>query len=282
MKLAYRIWNSSHFDIKNAQVPKLLLLHGMGGTGALWRPLAAGLEDRYAVLAPDQRGHGESQIPHVTGSRIETRYTPLDYGQDLVETLDELEVKSCWVVGHSMGVRSACALAHLKPELVRGLILIDLGFSGVAGGGLGEGLSTFLKNFPMRFSSRAEARLFMDQNCPDPSMAQYLMAVAVPISETEGGGLTFPFDKAALISTIHAARDISVRKWVEEAAQNRIRVLALRGARSLVWSREEFERERAHFAGSPTIEFEEVPGAGHGLPFEKRAELTAKINNFLA
>jgi pimeloyl-ACP methyl ester carboxylesterase len=207
MKLAYSLWKPETGN-SEANIPKLLLLHGMGGTGALWRPIAAGLEDRYEVLAPDQRGHGKSLI-----SSVGATYTPQDYGQDIVETLDELDFHPTWIVGHSMGVRSACATAHLKPDWVQGLILVDLGFSGPAGGGLGDGLALFLKMLPHEFESRAQARLFMQANCPDQAIAQYLMAVSV---QTPEGAISFPFDHAALIKTIESVRDTSVRDWVQQ------------------------------------------------------------------
>jgi pimeloyl-ACP methyl ester carboxylesterase len=257
---------------------RILMLHGMGGTGSLWRPLAAALEDRFEILAPDQRGHGASRVPSVPGGRAVPGYTPLDYGRDLVETLAAENFHPTWVLGHSMGVRSACALAHLKPEWVRGLILIDLGFSGLAGGGLGEGLARFIRKLPEDFASRDEARAFMDEECPDPAIAQYLMAVSV---RKEGGGITFPFDHSALIATITAARDASVRTWVKELAQRGMPILVLRGERSGVWSHEEYESERKGFASDPSVVFEEFPGAGHGLPFEKRVELVARIEEFM-
>jgi pimeloyl-ACP methyl ester carboxylesterase len=272
MDLAFRRWNS-----EQAESGKVLLLHGMGGTGALWRPLAASLETDLSVLAPDQRGHGGSRAVPGHGPAAPT-FTPLDYGRDLVELLDRLAFHPAWVVGHSMGVRSACALAHLKPEWVRGLVLVDLGFSGPAGGGLGEGLASFLKILPMHFPSRAEARAFMQDNCPDPAIAQYLMAVSAPDA---AGGVTFPFDRGALIETIHAARDVSVRGWVEQAGARGMPVLVLRGARSLVWSATEFAAERAHFARYPSIRFEEMEGTGHGLPFEKRLAFVARLRELI-
>jgi len=240
----------------------------MGGTGAIWRPLAAGLESQFDILAPDQRGHGDSRIDSAT-------YTPLDYGRDLIETMASLSFHPAWILGHSMGVRTAAAAAHLKPEWVRGLVLVDLGFSGVAGGGLGDGLAQFLKILPLRFASRAQARAFMDANCPDGSITQYLLAV----SRSDDTGITFPFDRAALIETIHAARDVSVRKWVEECGDRKLPVHVLRGAESRVWTHDEFLREQEHFKQYPSIVFEEFAGAGHGLPFEKRIELTQLIRD---
>ena len=177
-----------------------------------------------------------------------------------------------------MGVRSACATAHLKPEWVEGLILVDLGFSGPAGGGLGEGLAQFIKILPKGFPTRAEAREFMSANCPDPSIAQYLLAVA---TLTPGGGITFPFDHEALIKTVHATRDFSVRPWLLELVKAGKPVLVLRGQESGVWTHKAYLEEKAHFQGLSSIVFEEFPGAGHGLPFEKRLEFVSRLKAFI-
>ena len=275
MKLHFVRWNPSPESHTSPKVPKIVFLHGMGGTGALWRPIAVHLESKMDVLALDQRGHGRSQIPTHSGSRIETHYTPLDYGRDIIETLEALEFHPTWMVGHSMGVRSAMACAHLKPEWIKGLILVDLGFSGVAGGGLGENLARFIRVLPQEFISREEARSFMEQNCPDPSIAQYLMAVSVRDPRT--GHLIFPFDHSALIQTIYAARDVSIRHWVREIGSQNIPIIILRGAKSLVWSHEEYIKERDSFSDLKSVKFMEFEDAGHGLPFEQRQSFVSLI-----
>ena len=257
---------------------KIVFLHGMGGAGKLWRPIAAALEEQFKIFAPDQRGHGKSRhLPESANSATLT-FTPLDYGLDLVETLGSLGFHPTWVVGHSMGVRTACAFAHLRPEWTRGLVLIDLGFAGPAGGGLGEGLARFLRKLPTRFPTRAEARDFMAQECPDISIAQYLMAVSE--LDIASGELCFPFDRAALIATIDAAQNSSVRPWVYDLGARNLPILVLRGKNSLVWTHEQFEEERALFADHPSIQFREIEGAGHGLPFEKRPEFIAILLEF--
>ena len=120
----------------------------------------------------------------------------------------------------------------------------------------------------------------MAQNCPDPSIAQYLMAVSVPRPAEQGGGITFPFDHDALLRTIDQARGGSIRPWVQEAAGRAIPILLLRGEKSLVWPKAQYDLERSQFKDSPNVRFEEVHGAGHGLPFEKRAEFISLIREF--
>ncbi len=275
MELSFKRW-SPPFNPGT----RLVFLHGMGGTGALWRPIAASLEDRYEILAPDQRGHGQSRIVTASGGRDTPSYTPLDYGRDILETLENLTFHPTWLIGHSMGVRSACAVAYLKPDWIQGMVLIDLGFSGEAGGGLGSGLAHFLKILPPEFENRASARTFMGNHCPDPSIAQYLMAVSV---QTPTGAIAFPFDHAALIETIRAARDCSVREWLTKLLEERnMPILVLRGQKSLVWSHSEFESEKARFARFPSIEFCEVENAGHGLPFEQRAVFIQLLEDFIS
>lgn len=276
MELFYHLWGEPNENSVQQERKKIVLLHGMGGTGSLWRPIAAALENDITLLSLDQRGHGKSRVPIALDSRKAPSYTPLDYGRDVIETLRKLQFSPTWILGHSMGVRTAMAAAHLQPEWFQGIILIDLGFSGVAGGGLGENLALFIRQLPLEFSSRTEARTFMNEKCPDPSIAQYLMAVSTTNSE---GRIIFPFDHGALIQTIHAARDVSVQGWVRELGLRNTPVFVLRGAKSLVWSAEEFQQEKAAFADLPSIEFIEFPNAGHGLPFEQRPAFVEFLRN---
>jgi len=245
----------------------------MGGNGSLWRPIAAALEENADILCPDQRGHGSSLVPGNTTARD---YSPLAYAADLVETCAAIDFSPSWVIGHSMGVRTACGYAKLKPDAVSGLILVDLGFTGVAGGGVGEALGTFLRDLPHSFPSRSEARAFLAEKCPDPSIAQYLLAVSK--IDLKSGTLSFPFDHAALLKTVEASRDTEAGPWMEEFARKTGRpVYVLRGATSRVYKTNEFENERAQYGSIPNVRFIEFPDAGHGLPFEKRPEFVAFI-----
>lgn len=284
MELFFHRWGTATgAESHELRTRRMVLLHGMGGTGAIWRPLGVSLENHFEILSPDQRGHGRSLLDASSGARSAPGYTPLDYGQDVIETLEKNRFHPTWILGHSMGVRSACAAAFLalqrKQDWIQGLILIDLGFSGVAGGGLGEGLARFIQILPPGFPDRAQARSFMESHCPDPAIAQYLMAVAQPV-KVGSPEITFPFDHSALIQTIESARDSSVRKWVEVLGEKGMPIRVLRGAKSLVWSHEEYEFEKAHFQKYPSVEFLEVEDAGHGLPFEKRQWLSQMIEDF--
>ena len=272
MQLASKRWPAHEPSVPSSS--RMLLLHGLGGGGNLWRPLAAALEEQVDLLAPDQRGHGNSRSAPLEAQD----YTPLHYGQDLVDTMEAQNFYPAWVLGHSMGVRSALGLAHLRPAWVQGLILVDLGLSGGAGGGLGDPLAEFLFELPPEFPSATELQNYLTTHSPDVSIGRYLAAVAKPNSK---GIWQFPFDQPALIHTIEGSQDFSGRRLLEEYAQHAKPVLVLRGADSQVWHRADFEAERAYFASFPQIRFLEVDGTGHGLPFEKRRLLADLVREQL-
>jgi esterase len=273
---SFRYPRDSVSSSNHEAAPKLIFLHGLGGNGSLWRPIAASLEEEMLLLCPDQRGHGESLL-----TKADTSYGPLDYAKDVAETAAAEDFSPAWVIGHSMGVRTACGYAKLNPERVQGLILVDLGFSGVAGGGIGEALALFLNDLPSTFPSRQAAKEFLAAHCPDPSIAQYLIAVSR--LNPADGSVTFPFDQDALLKTIEASRGSETGPWMERFARETGRpVYILRGALSRVYKKAEFEAERERYASTPNIHFMEIEGAGHGLPFEKRQEFVAMIREWVS
>ncbi|WP_019202666.1 alpha/beta hydrolase [Tsukamurella sp. 1534] len=100
--------------------PTVLAIHGVTGHGARWRRLADDELPGVRVLAPDLRGHARS-----------TWEPPWHFEQhvaDLVTVLERHGVTDAapvLVIGHSLGGALACRLAHARPGLVRGLLLVD-------------------------------------------------------------------------------------------------------------------------------------------------------------
>ncbi len=264
----------------------LIFLHGMGGTGQIWRPLAATLEENFLCIAPDQRGHGLSRP--VPASEV-NQFHASDYARDLFSLLTQLIAEHSpsrfFLIGHSMGVRSGLATANLiltseNPlrSLFKGFIAVDIGLQSKWGGGIGEPLANFIRVLPETFPDRTSMREYLFAHCPDPAIAQYLSAVAKKISETPERWM-FPFDHPALVQTILQADEAPIEKWVKEIVQAGVPMLALRGANSKVWLKEDYERSRATLA-HPLLTFEEWPDCGHGLPFEQRVRFIQRVREF--
>jgi 3-oxoadipate enol-lactonase len=97
--------------------PPILLLHGLGATGALnWAPCFEPLATRGHVIAVDHRGHGR-------GPRVGNHFRLADCADDAAAVLRSIASRPAIVVGYSMGGPIAQLLAHRHPDLVDGLIL---------------------------------------------------------------------------------------------------------------------------------------------------------------
>jgi pimeloyl-ACP methyl ester carboxylesterase len=98
--------------------PPLVFLHATGFHAALWEPYARRLTDRFHVLAPDQRGHGESDKP-ATGYRWEA------FGRDFAGFLDVLDLRGVRAVGHSKGATAIAAAAAAGTTRLASAVLIE-------------------------------------------------------------------------------------------------------------------------------------------------------------
>lgn len=99
--------------------PPVLLIHGAGMLAHAWDPLVPGLLPGWRLLAPDLRGHDNSDWA------TPPRYVIEDFATDLLGMLDVLTTPPAVLVGHSMGGRIAAWIAAHRPQRVRGLVLMD-------------------------------------------------------------------------------------------------------------------------------------------------------------
>jgi len=98
--------------------PILLLLHGWPQTSRAWHGVMPRLAKRFTVVAPDMRGTGLSECA-LDG------YEKRNIAEDLRALIAHFDVPSAYVVGHDMGGKAAYVLAHLHPEAVGKLVLVD-------------------------------------------------------------------------------------------------------------------------------------------------------------
>ena len=95
----------------------LLLLHGNAASSYFFEPFFPQLKG-CRVIAPDMRGYGESSYNKPFGSLM-------DLAEDFAAFCDELKITSLFVGGWSLGGAVALQLAAIRPDLVKGLILIS-------------------------------------------------------------------------------------------------------------------------------------------------------------
>lgn len=115
--------------------PAVLLLHGFPDEATVWAPQIAALHGAgFRVLAPDMRGHGESDIAPRRGD-----YHGRKIVGDFVALLDHLGIERAHVAGHDWGAVLAWMLAGWHPARVSKLAVLSVGHpTAYARAGLGQ------------------------------------------------------------------------------------------------------------------------------------------------
>lgn len=104
--------------------PAVLLLHGNPQTSAMWRHVAARLQDRFTLICPDLRGYGFSSKPPSGPDHI--NYSKRAMAQDMVEVMDALGHRDFFLCGHDRGGRVAHRLAYDYSDRVKKLCVLDI------------------------------------------------------------------------------------------------------------------------------------------------------------
>jgi pimeloyl-ACP methyl ester carboxylesterase len=96
----------------------LIILHGLFGSSKNWQSLSKVFAKHFDVLTLDLRNHGDSFHSDV-----------MDYPvmvDDVHELLSHLGIKSCRLIGHSMGGKVVMLFASKYPKLVSQLVVADI------------------------------------------------------------------------------------------------------------------------------------------------------------
>lgn len=112
LRLHYADWG-------NAAAPPLVLVHGGRDHGRSWDWVAERLRHDWHVIAPDLRGHGDSQwSPDGT-------YDTSAFVYDLAQLVHQLDRGPVTIVAHSLGGNVSLRYAGLYPEMVRKIVAIE-------------------------------------------------------------------------------------------------------------------------------------------------------------
>jgi pimeloyl-ACP methyl ester carboxylesterase len=112
LRLHYADWG-------NDAAPPLILIHGGRDHCRSWDAVARALQQYFHVMAPDLRGHGDSDW--AKGSS----YSLSDYVYDLTRLMQSAAVHNAAIVGHSMGGMIGLMFAGAYPDRVSHLAVLD-------------------------------------------------------------------------------------------------------------------------------------------------------------
>ena len=108
-----------YVDWGNENAPPLLMVHGGQDHCRNWDWMARELRKDYHVIAPDLRGHGDSEW--VRGST----YSQNDYVYDVAQLLQQKQLFPIRIVGHSLGGVISLRYAGIFPENVEKVVSIE-------------------------------------------------------------------------------------------------------------------------------------------------------------
>jgi pimeloyl-ACP methyl ester carboxylesterase len=131
-----------YVDWGNAGAPPLVLVHGGRDHCRNWDWVAGELSRDWHVIAPDLRGHGDSEWSK------DGTYMLAGHVYDLAQLIHQQKLAPVTLIGHSLGGNIALRYAGLYPENVTELIAIE---------GLGPSPKMLAERFATGFADRMRA-----------------------------------------------------------------------------------------------------------------------------
>lgn len=108
-----------YVDWGNPDAPTLLMVHGGRDHCRNWDWVAQALRSDYHIIAPDLRGHGDSQWM-IGGS-----YNTIDYVYDIAQLVHQTSSEPIKIIAHSMGGSISLTYAGVYPERVQKMVVIE-------------------------------------------------------------------------------------------------------------------------------------------------------------
>lgn len=256
-------------DYGSATAPPVLLLHGFGQTRRAWRGTARSLvRSGYRVVAPDARGHGESDHAEDGDYRLD------DFVDDVRRFSRELGTPT--LVGASMGgLTGMLAEAESARRLISALVLVDIAprweESGVTR------ILEFMKARPEGFESVAEAARAVAEYLPHREPRRTVEGLQPYLREARDGRLVWHWDPN-LLAQFGAEPAPYHARLMAAARLLTCPTLLVSGERSNVVSDEaiaEFLQAVPH-AGHVSI-----PGATHMVAGDRNDAFTEAVLEFL-
>ncbi|WP_214482461.1 alpha/beta hydrolase [Bacillus sp. SM2101] len=97
----------------------VVFIHGAGGSSTVWYKQLKAFKEHFNVLLIDLRGHGKSKDRGI----LKRNYSFSDVSLDIIEVLNDLNIKNAHFVGISLGTILIRNIAEIEPNRVKTMIL---------------------------------------------------------------------------------------------------------------------------------------------------------------
>lgn len=254
----------NYLEWQNAPAPVVILLHGLCGNAHYWDLLASSLHQEFHCIAIDQRGHGESDWASCYGSR--------DYVSDLERVIQQLNITSFILIGHSLGGINAILYAAMHPDHVNKLIIIDIGPELATEGSLR--LRKEMQSEPGHFNSVDEVYEYFNnlkRFCSD-NFLKHQIRYAIKMNEE--GQYIFKYDPALRQTNMNSPQ------WLWGYLDEILcPVLLLRGSESDLFTTDTAQKIKNMI---PHCVLKEIAHAGHEIPGDNPEALSEEVLIFLS
>jgi pimeloyl-ACP methyl ester carboxylesterase len=271
-----------YVDWGNGGAPPMILLHGGQDHCRNWDWVAQRLRREWHIIAPDLRGHGDSEWS-ATGS-----YTMAGYIYDLAQLVDQQRLAPVTIIAHSLGGNIALRYAGIYPEKVKALVAIEgLGPSPKAlaeraGQTIVERMRKWIDlqhnlsgRLPRRYASIEDAfrRMQAANKHLSPEQARHLTQHGV--NQNEDGTFSWKFDNYVRVWPPY---DMRVEEVQELWSRITCPALLVYGQESWASNPEEDGRAR-YFNNARVVSFEK---AGHWVHHDRLDAFIDTVREFLA
>jgi pimeloyl-ACP methyl ester carboxylesterase len=250
--------------------PAVVLLHGGGLAGSTWAPVCEILSPQHFLVAPDLRGHGDSDWS------TDGVYPLTEHSADVHALLDRLGLRKPHLVGMSLGGQTALhAVCHGLP--VDSLTLVDIGPRTLPT----AGRSVAQLNEVLAFATFEAALDHVAAFNPRRSRESLRASLTRRLRRQPDGTWAWKWDPRRL-STHHVRAREAAALWPLLGSID-APVLIIRGADSDVLSERlaaELVDELARH-GTPAGAIT-VPGAGHNVHSDQPARVAEILRQFFA
>lgn len=253
MKLVYKTYGTGD---------PVIILHGLFGMGDNWRSIARMMEDQHQCIVADLRNHGRSPHDPVMNLAVMT--------DDLLELLEDLQLKRASFIGHSMGGKVAMQFALLYPDLVDKLVVVDIAPKHYPPHHA-RVIEAILAADPSHLRERSEVEERLASHLgQDQSTIQFLMK---NLSRTPEGHLEWKSNMPVIIDAYQ-----NLMEEVTPLAPFTGPVLFVRGEKSKYILDEDLPLIHDLF---PEAKLITIPGAGHWVHADAPQAFTAAVMDFL-